>query len=422
MPARLTEALLDALEPRAQRYELVDEELPTFGVRVTPSGIKTFFVLYTLRGDRRKRRYTIGVYGKDAWRLSLPRGAPKGTLTARDEARRIIGLVARGEDPQGDRMGERGALLFDELSRRYLDHVKVSGLRTWRQVELQVNTYLVPAWKGRTAASIRKRDVLEVINSLAVNAPVAANRLRARISRIFRWGAEQDLVEHNPTTGTKPPAHETPGERVLTPNELGDAYRRCAGVGPLGDAVRLLILTWLRRAEVVELELAELREGLEVWEIPAARMKNERPHIVPLPPQAQAIIAARLAVHPGGKRLFVNSGGEPYHPDTVTHFITGQLSTQMGVARFTQRDLRRTCTSLGGRLGIAKDTRERILSHTDQTVHGKHYDRYDYLDEKREALERWAAYVDELAQEAALRARSSTSGSASSTPKARRSS
>lgn len=380
MRLKLTDKGLQGLSS-AHRLDVFDAELPTFGVRVSPTGARVFFVLYTLRGERRKRRFTIGPYPH--WRLK----------EARDEARRIVGAVAKGGDPQADRMGQRGALTFGALVDLYMERHAKRNKRTWRQDERQIDRYLRPRWKSRTAASIRKRDVLEVLHVVHKAGPIAANRLRVLISRIYTWGAEQDLVEHLPTMGTKPPAKENPGQRVLGEGELGRLYLRCSTGEGLDDAVRALVLTWQRRSEVARMALSEVSGDL--WEIPAARMKNKRPHVVPLSPPLLAIVTARIVA---GKVAARGRIFGAFDPAALTRHVAA-LSKAMGGEPFTSRDLRRTCTTLAGKLGISKDDRARVLSHTDRSVTGRHYDRYDYLVEKRAALEKWAEHVLALAEQ-----------------------
>src|SRR4029453_13057491 len=94
--------------------------------------------------------------------------------------------------------------------------------RSWQEDERQLNASLLPKWKTRPASDISAGDLLAVLNAKVRNgAPVAANRLRALVSRVFTFGAEQRLVAPtaNPVIGVKKPSKETSRDRGLTPDE-----------------------------------------------------------------------------------------------------------------------------------------------------------------------------------------------------------
>jgi hypothetical protein len=119
--------------------------------------------------------------------------------------------VAKGGDPVLEKRAARDVLTFDELADRYLeDHAKPNK-RSWEEDKRQLDSSLLPKWRNQPAGEITSDDLLGVINAkLREGAPVGANRLRALVSRIYSFAAEQRLVAaaSNPVIGVKKPAWE----------------------------------------------------------------------------------------------------------------------------------------------------------------------------------------------------------------------
>ena len=121
----LTAKTLDALKPSADRVDYFDTNLPGFFLRVTPSGVKTFGVMY--RVGNHLRRYTIGT--TDKWTLA----------DARDEAREAMRSVARGADPALDEKAERLADTFAELVEVYLENTRARNVQAAKTAGFSTN-------------------------------------------------------------------------------------------------------------------------------------------------------------------------------------------------------------------------------------------------------------------------------------------
>jgi integrase len=121
-------------------------------------------------------------------------------------------------------------LTFGELATEYINgHAKVNK-RSWQEDDRQLKASLLPKWKTRPAAEISADDLLAVLNAkVRAGAPVAANRLRALVSRIFTYRAEQRLVPpaSNPVIGVKKPTKEAARDRVLTDDEIRRVWGAC---------------------------------------------------------------------------------------------------------------------------------------------------------------------------------------------------
>ena len=113
------------------------------------------------------------------------------------------------------------------------------------------NRLVLPAWRGRTIDSIRKRDVIELVESIAISGRgYLANRTLGTLSKFFNWLIARDVLAFSPVTGVERPHKEKVRDRTLDDAELRALWLACEGEGPFGQALRMLILTGARRNEV----------------------------------------------------------------------------------------------------------------------------------------------------------------------------
>lgn len=359
------------------RTEYWDEALPGFGVRVSPTGDKTYFLMYWSLG--RRRRLTLGKYPE----LAL--------ADARREARAKLGAVASGRDPAPPVREEGQTYKVSDLAREYLDLYAKPRKRTWKEDERQLTKDVLPVLGRLPARDIRRAHVRELLDRIvARGTPIAANRVKAVMSKMFAWALERDLVELNPCAGLSRPAPERKRDRVLAEAELVRLWWAVGEEEPaIRDAFRLLILTAQRRGEVRQLAGEQIHA--DVWTIPAELAKNNHSHVVPLAAQALAILAPL-----GRSGPLLRSSRRPDEPlakDTLSQ-AARRIGNRLGFT-FSPHDLRRTAATRMRGLGISRFLVERILNHTDHTVTGI-YDLYSNLPEKREALQRWADHVERL--------------------------
>lgn len=222
---KLTKRAVDALAPRPARYDVYDRDLPGFLVRVAPSGIKTFGVLYragTGRGAP-KRRLSIGRYG---------------TLTveqARQLAREALGGVAQGDDPARERSAAKDAPTVSSLGADYLDDVRdrrkpttaAEYGRLWAK-------HVAPALGSRRVADVTPADAGKLHRSLR-GTPYLANRVLSLLGAFFAYAERQgERAKHTNPAHDIEPYREASRERFLTPAEitrLGEALTTAERTG-----------------------------------------------------------------------------------------------------------------------------------------------------------------------------------------------
>ena len=369
---RLTDQAVRSLRPDTRQVDYWDIVQKNFGVRVSPAGRKTFIVRY--RSTGRHRRMSLGLYPTVA------------LADARRHARQVLGEVASNEDPAQARQDARRAPSFESLAALYLEkHARVRK-KSWRQDRRVIENELLPNWRTLRASEIRRRDVRELVEAIAERpAPIAANRTRALISKIFNWGISREMVESNPCAQLERPAAEGRRDRVLTDTEIRTFW---TGLDhePLAitAAFRLRLVTAQRGAEVHNLRWTDLDLDNRWWTVPASDAKNGLPHRVPLNDLAMEILTP-LRDHMDGDAsvsMYVLAGARGPKQRAA-------VSRRLGLDDFRGHDLRRTAASRMASAGVPRLVIAKVLNHVEQGVTAV-YDRHSYDGEKRAALDTWA--------------------------------
>jgi integrase len=374
--------------PAEGRIDYPDAALPGFRFRVTSTGAKSFSILYRAQG--RQVRETIGSYPA----IDL--------ATARQLARESLQRVARGENPHAVKRAARkaggGPDTVRNLGQRYIDRYCKPNLRSWKEVDRLFRLHVWPELGDRIVHDIVAREVFDFIDRLVkAGLPVQANRVLTRLNHFFGWLVQTFVLAANPAADVKRPTKEAPRERSLSDDELRAVLRACDAIGyPFGPVVKMLAYTGQRRDECADLSWSEIPEGAKEWLIPGGRTKNKRPHLVPLTAPVLQLLAG-LPRFKSGDFAFTTTGGR--RPFSGFVKAKRRLDEASKVTDWTLHDLRRTVGTGMARLGIGSDIRGRVLNHSKRNQGGVTdavYNAYDYLPEKRRALELWAQHVDGL--------------------------
>jgi len=363
----LTTKSIEAAKAAATRCEIPDGGCRNLYLVTQPSGLKSWACRYRFAGQPTK--LTLG-----AW-------PTVGLAEARRLAATAMAEVARGIDPAAAkrkaRAPEHGRDTVDRLATLFLEqHAKrKTRAASWKAVEGTFRREVLPAWGKRPIASIRRRDVADLVNAVAMTRPILANRLLAHLSRFFRWCVARDWIVGSPVIGVERPAAETVRSRCLSDDEIRTFWAATNTLPvPFGAIFRLLLLSAARRQEIGDLRWTEIDATRRLWTLPAARNKAGADLIRPLGPRAWEIITA-----------------QPHDSDYVFgHARSGfghmkrRLDRAMQIADWRTHDLRRVARSLLSRGRVESDVAEMLLGHTLPGIR-KVYDVHSYLDEKRAA-------------------------------------
>ena len=394
---------VEAIKPDpVKRIELPDPALSGLYLVVQAGGAKSWALRY---------RYA----GKPA-KLTLGRWPLMGVGDARTAATDALEEVEHGRNPavakKAAKADQREAQLTERDKVKTLieqfDKRHLSKLRSGAGVRRALDVHVVGAWGDRDIHEISKRDVIDLLDAIADSGrETTANRVRAYASKFFNWAVERDIIPVNPAHGVKPVAKEVSRDRVLSDDEIRWLWLAGDKLGyPWGPFAKVLLLTGQRRQEVAGMTCGELSGDL--WHLPADRVKNAKPHDVPLSAAVREMLGDLPRIGSSGL-VFTTTGTTPVSgfakglaslQAKMTEIATKESEEPVEIPHWTFHDLRRTCATGLARLGIPVRVTEACLNHVSGTAAGivSVYQRHDYADEKRQALEAWARFVTQLVE------------------------
>ena len=364
MPSRsLTNRTLSSKPPKTGILELWDKTVPGLHLRVHYGGKKSFCVTTRVKGrrvDGKKReqiRYTLG-------------STSTHTLAeARAAAREVLMDAAKGIDPNSEEVQEQlrqeaaraDAGTFYAVAEAWLaDSGKGGGakLRSKKTVESQLRRDFYPKIGALPISSITKADLRALVEGIARERPVAANRGLATVRRIFNWAVSKDRLAASPAAGIEAPAVEVSRDRVLSNTEIAKLWPAFAQMAyPFGPLLQMLLLTGARRNEVGGMTWSEI-DG-DTWLLPKSRTKNNRAHVVPLSKVARDVIDAlpRMA---DSDFVFTTNGARP---------VSGwgrakeRIDAISGVTGWRLHDIRRSVVTHMAEMGVDPHVIESVVNH-----------------------------------------------------------
>jgi integrase len=386
--ARFTDKGIEALRPKADRYELW--EGGGFGLRVSTSGGKSWIWVYHFEG--RPRRMTIGSY------------PAMGLADAHVKLAEARKLLQRSTDPGAKavdaRKADRAAETVADLVEAYLTEWARPKKRSAAEDERLLRKDVIPAWGRRKAKDIVRKDVRALLKEIVDRgSPIAANRTLAVVRRMYSWAMSEDLVESNPCQALKAPGEERRRDRVLSTSEIASLWRALDNSGlpfsrPIRLALKFQFATAQRKGEVIDAEWSEIDLSEAVWTIPAGKAKNKLPHRVPLSPFALELLEQIRSL--GGRKWVFPSPRRqgPITGPAIDHAMRDNREA-LGTGDATPHDLRRTAASQMTSMGISRLVVSKILNHAEPGV-ASVYDRHSYDGEKRRALDLWARRLQQI--------------------------
>jgi integrase len=385
----LNASTLKALAPPSSgSVDYFDDLTPGLSLRITSNDVRSWTVFYRDKNGRQKR-------------LTLGRYSAVGLADARELARAAQLRVAKGGDPVVEKRAAREVLTFAELAEKYIEQHAKPNKRSWAEDQRQLDSSLLPKWQNRPAAELTAEELLAILNAkIKAGSPVAANRLRALVSRIYSFAVEQRLVPptSNPVIGVKKPSKETTRDRVLTDDEIRRLWDACASQNVYVCAwFRLRLVTAQRGGELLQMRWQDIDPKAHFWTIPAEFVKNAHGHRVFLNKTARTLLAD---VPRADRALWVfpkSFMGDYKHvarrlAQSTRANIIAAPKAQRGArdrADIRGHDLRRTAASLMASGGVPRFVISRILNHSEEKDITSVYDRYSYDAEKKAAMEFW---------------------------------
>ncbi|REL31048.1 tyrosine-type recombinase/integrase [Thalassotalea euphylliae] len=355
-------------------------------LRIANNSIGYWVIRYTI--NKKRREVTVGKYPD----LSL--------ADAKFEAARIKVDVSNGIDPIAEKKRNEAPQFntVDDLAEDWLKECE----KRLKHPNIPRRVYtkdIAPTIGELGIDQVTPSDIRAIINKIAEsNRPTIANDCLMYCKQLFRHAIKLDLRTSNPAeafTISDAGGVEKSRSRALSIDELSlvfkclrENHNQFTRENYL--AVALLLCLGVRKGELVAAKWHEFDFDTALWHIPQERSKTGRGISVPLAPTIIEWLKELQIRAYGSEFVFPNRRASKrfghISPDTINAAIQKLFREEkMPVEHFTVHDLRRTCRSLLAEAGVAGHVAERCLNHKLKGVEGI-YDRYDYLDERREAL------------------------------------
>jgi integrase len=364
--------------------------------------------------------FTLSKAGTAAWVLRYRAGGKPRELTlgrypdltlakAREKAAKERVRVTDGSDPAMEkrraRLAKAAAQTFRELAEDYMRRAAPAlAMRSQKEMRRYLDKDILPRVGGLAINDVTPAEIIHLVETIAVRSTAVARNAFDKLSIIFAHGAAKRLVAHNPCVGLKVSAiigaKSARARLKLTTDELRSLLTALPDLTTENAlAVRVLLVTAVRKNELLGARWIEFDLDGATWTIPAERSKSRTGFVIPLPPQAvtyfrrlKTLAGASDWVLPRRASRAGKKGG---------HMNAGTLNLAMDNLKLTGRsltphDLRSTTRSyLTDELGISVVVAERVLNHTLGGLVAV-YDKSDYLPERRRALELWASHLDDI--------------------------
>ncbi len=398
---RISKSSVDAAHPSDRDLLFWDDKLAGFGLKVTPRGRKVYVYRYRIArpGEAAKTHpitYTIGTHGS----------------VTPDEARKLAGVlagrVAEGGNPQVERADRKRASVIDkdlgfikraDLWLEHYEHEKGRRPSSVDQAKLVVRNHLKPGLKDRPLPLIGRADIQAIIDRIPVHQKAMRRAVFAYASVLFGWAASRGDIPRNPLVEMAKPEAPKARDRILSDDELLAIWNASETIPkPFGPFYRLLILTGQRREEVASMRWEDLHRSSATWTIPADKAKNGQTHLVPISKMALSELDAMSEGEwPRSGYVLTTTGKNPISGFSKAKKALDARITEDGKERHDWRvhDLRRTLATGLQRLGVRFEVTEAVLNHVSGAKGGVAgiYQRHDWHDEKRAALEAWADHM-----------------------------
>jgi integrase len=371
--------------PDGKREEYFDAIVPGLALRITDRGHKSFALVARYPSHpKNPTRRALGDYGA----MTLEQ--------ARAKAREWLETIQKGIDPKVQEARQRAAEQrrqvnsFAAVAAEYLDR-HAAGLKKSAEAKRIIEGEFVRRWGARPVTDIMPEEVAAAIRAIVKRgSPYQAHNALSYIRGLYNWaiGTHEFGVSSSPVERLKPKAligEREARDRTLSDDELRSVWGAAGEMGyPYGAVFRLMILTGQREREIADMSWREVDFDKRLLTIPAARMKGDRAHEVPLAPLAIELLLSL----PRWTKDFVFSTTAGAKPINGFSKAKARIDKLSGVAGWVLHDIRRSMRTHLSALPVQDLVRELVIAHARPGLH-KVYDLHAYQDEKRECLELW---------------------------------
>ena len=385
----LTDAVIRRLEPPGRGNKITyDDKVKGLGARVTAAGARSFVLTYSVRGNGRQRRYTIG--SCDDWTC----------VQARDKARDLKRLIDDGGDPLANIEEQRAAPTVADLVKRF-EEEHVSDLRPSSAASYRtLLKYILSVGANVKVQDVRYEDIAALHRRLTrAGHSYNANRCLAVASRMFSLAVRWGWRETNPCKGVER-NKEHSRQRYLTADEMARLTRALAEFPDrdMANIVRLLLLTGARKGEIVAIKWANLDLSIGTWTKPASAVKQNRAHTVPLSAPACQLLSEIERRRAGNRSEYVFPGVGKHGHIRYIFNAWRRLCKAAGIVNLRLHDLRHSFASELVSSGASLPLIGALLGHASPSTTARYA--HLYPDAQRAAVERVGAVISNAGKKA----------------------
>jgi integrase len=260
---------------------------------------------------------------------------------------------------------------------------------------------ILTTFKDKLITEITKPDILRLLDAIVDRgSPISANRTHEVIRMWLNWSVTRGYLSVSPAAGIEAPSIEKSRERTLKPEELAEVWKAANVLEyPTGPFIRFLILTAQRRGEVATMRWRDVDFDKALWTLPSEMTKSGRLHVVPLSAPALELLKTQPRFTKGDFIWTTTSGVKAINGWSKAKSRIDR--TMPSIEPWTLHDLRRTAATLMAEHGVLPHILSAILGHSGavsvssmpSAAITRVYNRYAYLNEKREALENWSQFL-----------------------------
>ena len=418
---------IKGLKPKTNAYYVKEDTgergIGRFAIKIQASGNKLYYFIYFRKDEssQKSKERMIKIGKVDQIQLKDAREIAHGYSTTLsngndpiDELEKIqIAEELSKKQEQQQKLEQDSLGTFHDLIIGYTDKMKLDGKRTWKAVRSALEKEalsVIPA--DKKAKDVTEDEIIEILaRMIDRGAEVQSNRVRSYLITAFKYGSKNDKdpknkqkgivfkIPFNPAADIPKQTHaEKVRDRVLNDTEVFNLLADIEGDGfsfEIKTLIQLCFLTGGQRPfELLALKWRNIDLIKQIIEIPTTVSKNKKIHLVPLTNNAVTVLEQLHNLTGHTEYLFPNRSDQSKPmPTTSLSQAIKRYREKENIEEFVPKDFRRTCKTKMGELGISKDIRDKLHNHAQNDVSTKHYDRYDYMKEKRQALKIWEVWL-----------------------------
>ncbi|HAU1838727.1 TPA: tyrosine-type recombinase/integrase [Legionella pneumophila] len=387
---KFIDSYIKNLAPETTWFEKIESS--GLGIRVMPSGNKSWFYRFSMNGKRQKM--TLGKYPA----ISLKQ--------AREYLAKAQSLKEQGINPIENNKLEKlkEDNTFSKLILSWYENYAVKNRKQPRPIKYQIDSEIIPLLGDAVLDKLQTKDITIALDKIVQRgAPIHANRILSTIKQVLNYAVSRGYIQYNPATNIRTRdigGIEKPRERVLSPEEIRIIWKflesdKCQMSESARLAIKIIILTGVRTGEIRLAQWHQFDFEHSLWTIPPDHSKGGITVKIHLSELTKKLL---LQFKEQSASPFVIPGitnDDPMSKDALPRAIK-RIQNRVGIPEWTAHDLRRTfATQLGESLNIDPVVIEKCLGHKMPRIMAT-YNKNEMLPQRKEALDAWASNITRL--------------------------